>query len=199
MRIVLVGASGTIGQAVAAALGDRHDIVKVGSKSGDVRMDIADRASIRAGFAQIGHCDAVIVTAGRVKFAPLGDLDHEGFMLGLRDKLMGQVDMVLLGRDHVADGGSFTLTSGLLSHDPIRAGASASMVNAAVDAFVLAAAIELPRGQRINAVSPALLDESVSKYGAFFPGHETVPAARVAQAYVKSVEGALTGRVFRVL
>ena len=199
MRIVLVGASGTIGRAVAAELGARHEIVAVGSKSGDVRMDITDAASIRAGFERIGRCDAVVCASGKVKFAPLEQMDEAGYQVGLKDKLMGQVNLVLIGRDFVNDGGSFTLTTGVLTHDPIRAGSSASTVNGAIEAFVRAAAIELPRGLRINAVSPGVLVESMPSYAPFFRGHEPVQAARAALAYSKSVEGARTGQVFTVL
>src|SRR4051812_36448257 len=99
--------------------------------------------------------------------------------IGLRDKLMGQVNLVLVGKDFISDGGSFTLTSGVLNYDPVVAGTSASMCNGGTDAFVRAAAIELPRGIRINAVSPGILLESVDQYGPFFRGHEPVPGARV--------------------
>jgi NAD(P)-dependent dehydrogenase (short-subunit alcohol dehydrogenase family) len=120
-------------------------------------------------------------------------------MIGLRDKLMGQVNLVLVGRELIADGGSFTLTTGVLTYDPIRSGSSASMVNGAIEAFVRAAAIELPRGLRINAVSPGVILEAMPAYAPFFRGHEPVPAARAALAYAKSVEGARTGQVFAVL
>jgi NAD(P)-dependent dehydrogenase (short-subunit alcohol dehydrogenase family) len=199
MRILLVGASGTIGRAVAAELGRRHEIIPAGRSSGDVRLDIADPASVRAAFAKLGKLDAVVSTAGHVKFAPFEEMEAPDYEVGLKDKLMGQVGLVLVGRRHLADGGSFTLTAGVLDCEPIRGGTSASMVNGAIDAFVMAAAIELPRGQRINAVSPGLLTESLPQYGAFFRGFETVPAARVALAYARSVEGAQTGRVFRVV
>ena len=199
MRILLVGASGTIGRAVAAELGQRHEIIPAGRSSGDVRLDIADPASVRTAFAKLGKVDAVVSTAGHVKFAPLEEMEAPDYEVGLNDKLMGQVGLVLVGRHHLSDGGSFTLTAGVLDCEPIRGGTSASMVNGAIDAFVMAAAIELPRGQRINAVSPGLLTESLAQYGAFFRGFETVPAARVALAYAKSVEGAQTGRVFRVV
>jgi NAD(P)-dependent dehydrogenase (short-subunit alcohol dehydrogenase family) len=119
--------------------------------------------------------------------------------VGLGNKLMGQVNLVLIGQRYVNDGGSFTLTSGVLSHDPIRYGASASLVNGAIDAFVRAAAIELDRGVRINAVSPGVLVESLPVFGEYFRGHEPVPGARVGNAYLKSVEGRLTGQVFHVL
>lgn len=199
MRIMLVGATGTIGRAVAAELGERHEIVAVGSGSGEIRMDITDAGSIRAGFAQVGRVDAVVSAAGRVHFGPIEQMTEAEYMIGLKDKLMGQVNLVLIGRDHVNDGGSFTLTSGVLVDDPIRFGSSASMVNGAIEAFVRAAAIELPRALRINAVSPGVLVESMPNYGPYFRGHEPVPATRVALAYAKSVEGARTGQVFRVL
>ncbi|HEX2525905.1 MAG TPA: short chain dehydrogenase [Geminicoccus sp.] len=199
MRIVVIGASGTLGQAVVAELGSRHEIVAVGRSSGDIRIDMTDQESIRAGFGQIGRFDALVATTGKVKFAPLDQMDDAAYRIGLNDKLMGQVNLVLMGMRTISDGGSFTLTSGVLSHDPVRAGSSASMVNGAIDAFVMAAAIELPRGLRINVVSPSLLEESLGAYGPFFPGHEPVPGARVARAYAKSVEGGLSGKVIKVL
>src|SRR6185369_163551 len=116
---------------------------------------------IKAAFKKLGKVDAVVSAAGRVKFAPLEQLDAAGFNMGLQDKLMGQVNLVLLGLDFVNDGGSFTLTSGILDSDPIRSGASASMVNGAVNSFCIAAAIELPRALRVNAVCPGVLVESM--------------------------------------
>ena len=199
MKILLVGASGVLGTAVAAELGARHEIIRAGRNSGDVALDIRDAASIRAAFERIGGCDAVVSAAGKTKFAPLAEMTADDYAVGLADKLMGQVNLVLIGRDFVSDGGSFTLTTGVLSHDPIRMGSSATMANRAVEGFAAAAAIELPRGLRINVVSPGVLLEAMDHYGPFFRGHEPVPAARAALAYAKSVEGALTGQTFRVL
>lgn len=199
MKIILVGASGTIGQAVDQALRERHEIIRVGRSSGDLRVDISDPASIRRLFEQTGPFDALISAAGNVHFGALEEMDAELYGIGLQDKLMGQVNLLLLGREYANDGASFTLTSGVLSEDPIRYGSSASMVNAALDAFARAAAIELPRGLRINTVSPTLLEESVPAYGPYFPGFKPVPAATVALAYVKSVEGHQSGQVYRVL
>jgi NAD(P)-dependent dehydrogenase (short-subunit alcohol dehydrogenase family) len=198
MRILLVGASGTIGRAVAAELGSRHEIVSAGRTSGDVTMDITDRASIQAGFLAAGPLEAVVSAAGHVKFAPFDDMEAADYEIGLRDKLMGQVNLVLVGRRFVADGGSFTLTTGVLDRDPIRMGSSAAMVNGAINAFVSAAAIEMPKGQRINVVSPGVIQEAMGSYAPFFRGFEPVPAARAALAYAKSVEGAQTGQVYRV-
>lgn len=198
MRILIVGASGTIGRAVTAELGQRHEVVTAGRSSGDIRLDITNSESIRAAYAESGPLDAVVSTAGSVRFAPFAELDASGYEVGLRDKLMGQVNLVLIGRDSISDGGSFTLTTGVLDREPIVAGSSASMVNGAVNAFVTAAAIEMPRGQRINAVSPGVIQEAMEAYAPYFRGFESVPAARAALAYSKSVEGARTGIVFRV-
>lgn len=198
MRILLVGASGTIGRAVSAELGARHEIVTAGRTSGKIRIDLTDPASIRAAYAAAGRIDAVVCTAGSVRFKPLREMTAADYDVGLRDKLMGQVNLVLAGREHVADGGSFTLTGGVLDGDPVVAGSSASMVNGALNAFAMAAAIELERGVRINVVSPGVIAESMGSYAPYFRGFEPVPAARAALAYAKSVEGRLTGRVFRV-
>ncbi|MBU0746645.1 MAG: short chain dehydrogenase [Gammaproteobacteria bacterium] len=197
-KILLIGASGTIGQAVLANLGARHEVITVGRNSGAHHADLSQPASLAALFAAVGKVDAIVSTAGNLHFGPLTDMTAEQFNLGLHDKLLGQVQLALLGHQHLNDGGSITLISGILSTEPIRNGANATAVNAAIEGFVTAAAIELPRGLRINAVSPTILTESVGVYGPFFPGFESVPAKRVALAYQRSVEGAQTGRVYRV-
>lgn len=198
MRIVIVGASGDVGQAAVKALSGRHEIITAGRNSGDVRVDIADRDSIDAMYQTIGKVDAVVSTTGSVHFGPLTEFTKEQFMKGLGHKVMGQVNLVLAGLPHIADGGSFTLTSGVLDRDPIRMGAGAAMANGALGGFVVGAAIEMPRGLRLNVVSPGMLDTSQERYGSWFPGHVPVPAERVGLAYAKSVEGALTGKVFIV-
>jgi len=199
MRIMIIGATGTVGKAVVEALEDRHEIIKVGKKSGDYQVDITDSGSIRGLFKRVGKIDALVSTAGKVHFGPFAALTEKEVGIGLKDKLMGQVNLVLIGREHLNDGGSFTLTSGVLSHDPIRYGTSASLVNGAIEAFARSAAIELDRGCRINVVSPGVLVEALPQFGDFFRGHEAVPGKRVANAYVKSVEGLLTGQVLQVL
>jgi NAD(P)-dependent dehydrogenase (short-subunit alcohol dehydrogenase family) len=199
MRVLIVGASGTIGRAVVAELGGRHELLTAGRSTGELKVDITDPGSIRAMFERAGRVDAVVSAAGKVKFAPFETMTAEDYQVGLADKLMGQVNLVLIGRDYVSDGGSFTLTTGVLDHDPIRMGTSASMVNGAVNAFALAAAIEMPRSLRINVVSPGVILEAMEGYAPYFRGFEPVPAARAALAYARSVEGAQTGQVYRVL
>ena len=198
MNIVIIGASGTIGSAVTNELAQRHEIIEVGSRSGAHQADMGDIAQVRALFARIGKVDAVVVTAGKLHFGPLADFTPEQFQLGLGSKLMGQVNVALVAQQYLNDGGSITLTSGIVAEQPIRNGAAASMTNAAVEGFVRGAAIELVRGIRINVVSPTVLEESLDAYGPFFPGFEPAAASRVALAYRRSVEGAQTGQVYRV-
>ncbi|MGI1805977.1 short chain dehydrogenase [Exiguobacterium sp. TDN 0502] len=198
MRILVVGASGTIGQAVVEQLGERHDIIRAGRSGADVQVDITSEASIRAMYETVGSVDAVISATGGAHFGPLTDLTPELNQIGIDSKLKGQVNLVLLGLKSVRDGGSFTLTTGIMMDDPIRQGASAALANGGVKAFVHAAAIEMPRGIRINSVSPNVLIESLEKYGPFFRGFEAVPASSVATAFEKSVEGAQTGQNYEV-
>ncbi|NBA94612.1 short chain dehydrogenase [Pseudomonas sp. R5(2019)] len=198
MKILLIGANGTIGSAVATELASRHEVVRIGRSSGDFQVDISDSASIRQLFEKTGKFDALVCAAGNVTFAPLEEMNEQSFALGLADKLMGQVNLLLIGREYANDHGSFTFTSGILNRDPIKAGASAALVNGALDAFVKAAAIELPRGLRVNSISPTVLIEAMDSYAPYFRGYKPVPAADVALAYAKSVEGLQTGQTFQV-
>ena len=198
MKILVIGAGGAIGSAVANELAIRHDVISAGSNSGDYRADIADIAQVRALFAQVGKLDAVVVAAGSVHFGPLAELGPEQFQVGIASKLMGQINVAQTAVAYLNDGGSITLVSGIVSEQPIRYGVSATMVNGAVEAFVRGAAPELPRGIRINVISPNVLVESMDKFGPYFRGFEPVPAARVALGYSRAVEGLQTGQVLRV-
>ncbi|MGL4034008.1 short chain dehydrogenase [Kosakonia cowanii] len=198
MKIIVIGATGTLGRAVVAELGQDNEVISVGLTHGDLQVDLTRDESVEALFAQTGRVDAIIATTGSLFFGPLTAMRAEDFASGLNDKLLGQVRLSLIGQHYLNDGGSITLTSGIIGSEPIAQGVNATAVNAALEGFVRAAACELPRGLRINVVSPTVLRESVEKYGAFFPGFESVPAARAALAYRRSVYGVQTGRTFTV-
>ncbi|MEL7026908.1 MAG: short chain dehydrogenase [Pseudomonadota bacterium] len=195
MKVIVVGASGDIGQIASSALKPKHDIVTVGRKSGDYQVDVSDLAAVKALYRDIGAFDAVVSCAGDASFAPLAELDQSSFMVGLQQKVMGQVNLVLAGQDMIADGGSFTLTSGVLDRDPVLSGTNAATANGALAGFVKSAANELTRSLRINVVSPGLLDVSAPRYGDLFPGHRPVASEDVARAYIKCVEGSGTGQI----
>jgi len=199
MKIIVVGGTGTIGNEVVRELEKRHEIIVVAHSHGDILADITDPTSIEKMYKSVGKFDALVATTGKLVFADLAEMTVEKYQIGLNSKLMGQVNLVLLGSQYINDHGSFTLTSGILSQDPIRYGSSASMVNAAINGFVIGAAIELPRGIRINAVSPTVITESMETYADYFRGFIPVAAERVAAAYSKSVEGLQTGKVYDVI
>jgi len=193
MKLVLVGASGTIGQAVASALSQRHEMVAVTRHTEPVRVDISSAASIQALFEAIGPVDGVISASGAARFKPLAQLDDADFVFSLHNKLMGQVNLVREGLRRVRDGGVIVVTSGILSRLPAPGGSAISLVNAAVEAFVRAAALEAPRGIRVNVVSPPWVSETLTKLG--MDPKAGLPASIVAQAYVRAVEGSMTGQV----
>jgi NAD(P)-dependent dehydrogenase (short-subunit alcohol dehydrogenase family) len=193
MRILIVGATGTIGSAVAAALRGRHDLVLASQQKSPEAVDIMDPASIRALLTRIGRVDAVVNAAGRAAFKPFSELTDADFDFSLRSKLMGQVNLFRLALDSIADDGSFTFTAGYLARHPMRGSAAVSLVNAALEGFSRAAALEAPRGIRANVVSPPWVTETLQKLGRPLTGG--IPAAAVALAYVRSVEGGETGQV----
>jgi len=198
MKIIIVGASGTIGKRVTEELSKRHEIIKAGRNSGDIRVNIESAESIGKMFEQAGEFDACVVAAGSVYFGDLQTMTEENVYTGIRSKLMGQVNIVLSGQKYINDNGSFTLTTGILSEDPVRQSAAGSLANGGLNSFVKAAALEMKRGIRVNVVSPGLIEDSAKKRGFFLPGHVPVAMHRVVAAYVKSVEGYVNGEIIKV-
>lgn len=191
MKVVVIGATGTIGKAVAEALAARHEVVRV-SRKGPVKADIEAPASLSRLFETVTGVDAVVCCAGSAVFKPLAQLSDADFGASLRSKLMGQVDLVRAAMGHLRDGGSITLTSGVLAREPMPGGAAISLVNAALEGFVVGAAIELPRGLRLNVVSPPWISETLAAMKMDPKGG--IPAAVCAKAYVAAVEGKDKGR-----
>lgn len=192
MKIIVIGATGTIGREVVKALASRKHEVIGASRSGGVRVAIEDTESIRALFERVRDADAVVSCAGKVVFKPFAELTDADYEVGLRSKLMGQVSLARVAKDHLRDGGSITLCSGEASASGL---VSVSMMNAGLEAFVREAALEMPRGIRINVVSPPWVKETMVKLGMDpTPG---VAASDVAKAYVEAVEGSRQGEVLR--
>ena len=197
MKIIIVGASGTIGKKVTEFLRGENEIITAGSKSGDVQVDITSSESIEAFYKQTGSFDALVSVTGSAHFGPLTTMTAKDFDIGLQNKLLGQVNLVLIGQHYINAKGSFTLTSGILSDDPIVLGSNLSAVNGGINAFAKAAAIELENGVRINAISADVVEDAPG-YFPYFPGHIPVTMNRVVNAYYKSVFGASTGQVIQV-
>ena len=192
MRIVVVGATGTIGKEVVAALSNGHEVISVSLKSTPITVDISSVDSIKKMYASVGKVDAVISAAGNARFQPLDQLSDDDFEFSLQNKLMGQVNLVRYGWNNVNDGGSFTVTSGVLSQTPMKGSGAISLVNAGLEGFVRAAALEAPRGIRVNVVSPPWVTETLIAYKMDPSGG--IPAAQVAKTYAKAVQGEDTGQ-----
>jgi NAD(P)-dependent dehydrogenase (short-subunit alcohol dehydrogenase family) len=198
MKIVLVGASGTIGRRIYAALSNQHEVIRAGRRGDDVAVDITSADSIEKMYKSISDVDTVICAAGPAAFGPFAKLSEDDFYVGIRGKMMGQVNLVRIGQNYINDGGSFTLTTGILAEDPIAGSTAVTLLNAGLNGFVLAAAQELRRGLRINAVCPTIVEDSVEAYGDAFAGFDPAPMHRVVNAYIRSITGQFSGRVLRV-
>lgn len=198
MRVLLVGASGTIGRRIAADLSKRHEVIEASRSAGGVSVDITSADSIEEMYKAVGNVDAVVCAAGPAKFVSLAEMTEEDLYIGIRGKMMGQVNLVRIGQKYVKDNGSFTLTTGILADDPIAGSAAVSMINGAVNSFAIAAAQELPRGIRINVVCPTVVEDSAEEYGDFFRGFVPATMDRVVSGYIRSVEGLINGRIIRI-
>ncbi|MEU9197944.1 short chain dehydrogenase [Streptomyces hundungensis] len=190
MKILVIGATGTIGRAVADALETEHEVIRA-SRNGSTRVDLEIPASIDVLFGAVGTVDAVICCAASGQLTPLSSPSDDEFTLGLRGKLLGQVALLRRAVDHVRDGGSITLTSGIFQ-EPTPGGSFGALVNAGLEAFVRAAAIEMPRGLRVNVVSPGWVKETLEKLGMDPKGG--TPVRDVAHAYIEVVIGQMQGR-----
>lgn len=199
MRNSCIGASGTIGSAIVSELENDTNLITASLNTGQYSVDLSDHNSITDLFTKTGEIDAVVCAAARgVIFKNTADMTVSEYISSTQQKLFGQIQVALSGLPYLNDKGSITLTTGIMNHDFVVGGSAAAMVNSAVEGFVQAAALELPRGIRINAVSPALLKESVKAYGAVCPGFEPVDSTKVARAYRKSIYGIQTGRIYHV-
>ncbi|WP_028111154.1 short chain dehydrogenase [Ferrimonas futtsuensis] len=197
MKILIIGASGTIGSRVTAALESNHQVIRAGKDSGEVSLDLSNPESIRQALSQVAPLDAIVCAAGAVAFNQFDKLSREEWDLGINSRLMGQVNLTQIGTEFLNDGGSITLTSGIIADHPIAMGTSAATLNGAIEHFAKAVAQELPRGLRVNVVSPTVVTESLAVYGDYFPGFHSIDAKDLALSYLRSVQGIETGQTFK--
>ncbi|NQX56913.1 short chain dehydrogenase [Pedobacter panaciterrae] len=196
MKIIIVGATGTMGKYLSTAFEKEHEIIRVGSGSGDFQVDITAVESIENLFRQTGSFDALISTAGPTHVGPWKKMSDKEFRKGVEGKMMGQINLVLIGQHYINPKGSFTLITGGLTYEPQLNFANASAANGAVEGFVRAAAIELENGIRINAVSPTVIEDS-PQYFPYFPGEIPVTMKALEYGFRKSVFGANTGQIIK--
>ncbi|MBB3121064.1 short chain dehydrogenase [Pseudoduganella violacea] len=197
--VIVIGANGAIGQAALSGL-RQHRIVRANRSGQDAehQVDISDAASLERLFERVGHFDAVVNAAGFCEYAPFLDMSEAQWRATLDSKLLGQMNVVRVGARHIADGGSFTLISGILSSKPLPMAIADATASGAIETFVKCVAFELPRGIRVNVINPTVLEESWAAYGPMMPGFQPVPGALVGKAFQRSVDGFITGQVLTV-
>ncbi|TMU56603.1 short chain dehydrogenase [Flagellimonas algicola] len=198
MKILIIGGKGTIGNKVVSHFSKGDEVLMAGRSSGDISVDISQSASIESMFQKIGKLDAIVCIAGEAKWDDFDQLSEEDYYIGIRSKLMGQVNLTRIGQQYLNPGGSITLSTGVLADDPVVKTASAAMVNGAIHSFVQAAALELQNGIRLNVVSLGLVIDAYEKYKDYFPGHTPISMEKAVNAYIKSIKGKENGKVIRV-
>jgi NAD(P)-dependent dehydrogenase (short-subunit alcohol dehydrogenase family) len=198
MRILVIGGNGTIGKKVSQRLLERHEVIIAGRSSGDVQVDFSDASSIKKMLEEVGEVDSIVAIAGDAKWDKFNNLSEEDFYIGIKSKLMGQVNVVRIGKDYLNKGGSITLSTGILADDPVDMTTSAAMVNGAIHSFVKAVVLELDM-VRVNVVCSDLVEDAYEKYKDYFPGNTPVPMHKIVDGYVKCIEGKITGRILRIM
>ena len=198
MKILIIGGNGTIGRPVTEHFSKDNEVIIAGRSSGDLKIDIAESDSIEEGLKQVGQLDAIICIAGEAKWANFNELTEDDYYIGLRSKLMGQVNLVRIGQNYLNPNGSITLSTGILADDPVVKTTSAAMVNGGIHSFVQAVALEIEHGIRVNVVSLGMVEDAYEKYKDYFPGHNPVPMNKVVNAYVRSVKGKGNGEIIRI-
>ena len=199
MKILIIGGNGTIGKKVSERLSQKHEVLIAGRNSGDVLVDFSISSSIKSMFESVGKLDAIIAIAGDAKWDKFDKLSEEDFYIGIKSKMMGQVNVVRIGKDYLNSEGSITLSTGILADDPVDMTTSAAMINGAINSFAKAVALELEDGKRINVVCSDLVEDSFEKYKDYFPGNTPVPMHKIVDGYIKSIEGKITGRILRIM
>ena len=198
MKILIIGGNGTIGNKVSSHFSDSNEIIIAGRTSGDLIVDISDSHSIKSMFEKTVALDAIICIAGEAKWDDFDELSEEDYYIGVKSKLMGQVNVVRIGRNYRNPSGSITLSTGILADDPVVKTTSAAMVNGGIHSFVQAVALEIENGIRVNAVSLGVVEDAYDKYKDYFPGHNPIPMKKVINAYARSVLGKSNGEIIRI-
>lgn len=190
MKIIIFGSTGLIGNELVKQFSANHEIIEVSRSSTEITADYTNQSSLIDMFEKIGSFDALINVAGRdTQFIPASELTPENFLYGAERKLMGQVNLVLIGQKYINKGGSFTLSSGYLNHYPNPYSMATSPFNAFIDNFAETMSANMTNNVRINVVSPSPVVDILQ------PGRVT--PEYVAKSYIKSVEGSESGSIYK--
>lgn len=195
-KTVIVGATGTIGNAISQQLTEKgYDVIATSRKSTPA-IDIENKESIDDFFADKKDLDAIICAAGDASFGAFSNLTDEQINIGLNSKLMGQVNICRKALEALNPNGAIILTGGIFAHNPWPETSNIAMVNAALEGFVKALALELTEGRRILVVHPPFVKETAQAMG--MDDSRCPSAMEVARVYVRGLEGKETGKAIYV-
>lgn len=197
MKMLIIGGNGTIGKKVAKYFKSKYEVLIGGRSKSDIQIDISKSESIKNALNEIGKIDAIVCIAGEAKWDKFQNLTEEDYYIGIRSKLMGQVNLVRIGRKYLNRKGSITLSTGILADDPVEKTTSAAMVNGAIHSFVRAVDLEIENEIRINVVSLGMVEDAYQKYKEYFPGHNPISMGKVVNAYSRCVEGKGRGQIVK--
>jgi len=189
MKILVVGGTGTIGQAVVDLLRKEHEVIAVGKNRGDYQIDIEDKTSIEKMFQDYKDVDGVIAITGMANVAPLNKLSDTDFDLAINNKLKGQINLIRLAMNQINTNGFMIITTGIAAVKPFLGGSSISMACAGLEGFVKAVDFESERNIRINVIRPAMVTESMEILNFKVPNSvSAVDTARVYKAVTELEE-----------
>ncbi|MCT4613743.1 MAG: short chain dehydrogenase [Marinifilaceae bacterium] len=192
-KLVLVGSTGVIGSKVVELMKADYEIVTVNRTSGDYQLDMSDANAVEEMFKKIGSFDALISTSGYGKWGSIDEHSIQDYHDGLNSKLMGQVNLVVIGRKYANEGASFAVSTGILAQYPVEGGISLGMINAGLEAFVRGASLEM-KNMTINSVSPSFAKETMELMG--MDSSTGVPAIEFAKLYKNAVEEGKSGDIY---
>lgn len=197
MKILVIGSTGTIGSGIYAALKDQYEVFGAHRNSREYSVDITDKRSIQNLFSKLPKLDAVINAAGEAVWKTFDALTDEDYYIGIKSKLMGQVNLVHAAQDQIQPNGCIILTTGILADYPYVDSTIPALINGALHSFVMAAAPEMKNGIRLNVVSPAAI-KGASETWELFAGHAAVSMEAVVNTYKNCLMSLSTGTVFKI-
>ncbi|MGV6846369.1 MAG: short chain dehydrogenase [Lutibacter sp.] len=198
MKIIIIGGNGTIGKRLVHNFKQNHEVLIGGRFKGDFIIDLENESSIEKMYKTISSIDAIICVAGEAKWGYMDNLTTKDYAIGLKSKLMGQINLVRFGKKYLHPNASITLSTGILADDPVEMTTSAAMVNGAIHSFVKAAVLEMHQNARLNVVSLGVVEDAYKKYKNYFPGHNPISMDKVISAYEKCVEGKINGEIVKI-